>query len=633
MKLKVWSAILLSVVLLFYCIDQVESQVVVEQSKDKVTISGKPYYIHNVKKGETVYSISKAYGISEIELTRENPSALYGVNENQSLKIPVAESIATIVARDETKYIYHKLGPGDTIYSLSKKYDVSEDQIIAGNPQINIYNLSVGTEIAIPKKQLMVNQQSFENQDTSFSFHKVEKGESLSSISRKYGVSVKELRKENRGIIFPKVNEWLRIPRTNLPEEVISATTKADTMKVVVTEESEIISGKPVPFTSINKLTGSVNVALLLPFYLDYNSKRTEIDYGRSIDFIEMYEGILLAVDTLKSLGLSINLYPFDIQSDSLLLKQLLSTEKLKEMDLIIGPVYSNNLAIMASYAKNYGIPVVSPVPLKNNSVLVNNSNIFMVNPSLEAAQETLAAKISDYYNYNLVFIHADSAKTDPDVNYFKDAILRELRYKVPYEEIRFREFMFYRRSAFDNDSINRLGHALSTERKNLVIIASEDASVMSETITNIDALSKQFDISILGYPAMRDLKNTDPKYFFDNEIMLYTPFWIDLRKENVKQFVKDFRLRFYTEPAETSFGWQAYDLAYFFISGIAIHGKDFQDQVSMHNPELLQVRYNFMRKSFNEGYENRNLYLIKYTKEMDISVIDEKNAGQEIQK
>ena len=86
------------------------AQAVVEKSKDKVTISGIPYYVHIVRKGETAYSISKAYGVTVEELTKENPPALYGVKEGQSLRIAVKQSPAAAVAentpvkqvRDET---------------------------------------------------------------------------------------------------------------------------------------------------------------------------------------------------------------------------------------------------------------------------------------------------------------------------------------------------------------------------------------------------------------------------------------------------------------------------------------------------------------------------------------------------
>ena len=104
------------------------SQVVVERSKDKVIISGIPYYIHQVKKGETAYSISKAYGITVEELTKENPPAVYGVNEGQTLRIPVksvtdtapSEPVSAKKQRDETKFIYHNLKPGETYIFFQK---------------------------------------------------------------------------------------------------------------------------------------------------------------------------------------------------------------------------------------------------------------------------------------------------------------------------------------------------------------------------------------------------------------------------------------------------------------------------------------------------------------------------------
>ena len=86
------SEILFLITLVFIFIsDLTWSQVVVEKSKDKVVISGKPYYIHIVKKGETAYSISRAYGITVEDLTNENPNAVYGVKEGQSLRIPIVE--------------------------------------------------------------------------------------------------------------------------------------------------------------------------------------------------------------------------------------------------------------------------------------------------------------------------------------------------------------------------------------------------------------------------------------------------------------------------------------------------------------------------------------------------------------
>ena len=148
------------------------SQVVVERSKDKVVISGVPYFIHQVKKGETAYSISRAYGITVEDLTKENPPAIYGLKEGQTLRIPVAlvdeikkTEMAPLIQqpKDETKFIYHSLKPGETIFYLSKYYGVSENEILQSNPGIDITKLSVGTEIAIPRRDFMTERQKFDD--------------------------------------------------------------------------------------------------------------------------------------------------------------------------------------------------------------------------------------------------------------------------------------------------------------------------------------------------------------------------------------------------------------------------------------------------------------------------------------
>src|SRR5450631_2019305 len=140
-------------IFLLICSNSVYSQVVVERSKNKVIISGVPYFIHQVKKGETAYSIARAYGVTVEELTRQNPPAVYGVNEGQTLRIPVemvndskplANQMVVNKVHDDTKFIYHILKPGETVYSLSKSFGVSENEIIQSNQGIDITKLSVG---------------------------------------------------------------------------------------------------------------------------------------------------------------------------------------------------------------------------------------------------------------------------------------------------------------------------------------------------------------------------------------------------------------------------------------------------------------------------------------------------------
>ena len=632
------------------------SQVVVERSKDKVIISGVAYFIHQVKKGETTYSISRAYGITVADLDKENPPAVYGINEGQTLRITVklvtdpkqVEPGTVIRDHDEARFIYHLLKPGETIYSISKLYGVSEAEVMQSNQGIDITKLSVGTEIAVPKRAIISTQQKFDEQESKYIYHKVEMGETLSSIARLYGLSVRQIRKENRDIRFPQVGDFIRIPGVKKADIQEPEPVKPDTLPALAVEIP--VKTERTGFTTVKDLKGSLDVAVLLPFYLSQNSVRSDIDsskivkgkriytvnkvgddwiYPGSIDFLEMYEGILLASDTLRSLGLNINMHTYDIKDDTIEITQLIKSGKLANMDLIIGPVYSHNLSIVSDYARNLDIPVVSPVPLVNNSVLTNNPTLFMASSSLEIAQKALAKKIGEYYDNNIVFIHADTLGIDEDVKRFKDLIFAELNYKMPYEEIKFKEFKFYSRSMFNNDSINRLSQALSEQSKNVIIIASEDPPVISEVIDNVNGLSRRFNIKLLGYPVIRDLERLDQKELFDMDMIVYSPYWIDYSKKNVKQFNANFSRKFHTQPLEKSYAWQGFDIAYYFLSGLSMNGKKFISHPEIHYPDLLQSDYDFRQKNARDGFENHKLFMVRYTKNYEVILEDENKTQQ----
>lgn len=652
MNHKMHKRILISFSIVVFLSSMLFSQVPVERSKDKIVISGITYYLHTVKKGETIYSISKAYGITSDELTKENPPALNGLKEGQSLRIPekivgtdpVSQAGSVLhSSRDENRFIYHKLQPGETIYYLSKKYSVSENLIVQSNPGIDINKLPLGYEVAIPRRELMTVKENFTTLQTQPYYHKVINGETMASIARKYGLTVRELRRENRDVRFPQVGDYLRIPGMNISAEPAVVPAEADTLPGIA-EESVILREKPSEYTRVENLSGSFNIAVLLPFYLSENSARTSIDsskmvkgkkvysyvtrsddwiYPRSLGFVEMYEGILLAADTLRALGLNINIHAFDIKNDTVEVLQLIRTGKLDKMDLIIGPVHSANLSLVASYAGNLGIPVVSPVQLSNNTVLENNPYLFMAGSTLEVAQKAIAKKMGEYQNSNIVLIHSNSEEELQNISSFRNLILSELSYKMPLEEIRLRDMVFYSRSVFGNDSINRLSQALSERTRNVIIIASEDTPVMSESLTNIHTLSRKFSVDVFGYPGMRFLENIEHKVCFDLGLTIYSPYWIDYNQKDIIKFNADFLAKFLTEPSEMSYAWQGYDIFYYFISGLALHGKEFILHPEIHYPDLLHTEFDFRRRSSLDGFENQKLFLIRYSNNYELELIN----------
>ncbi len=649
-------AAVFSVIALSFATHPAAAQVAVERSKDKAIIGGEPYYIHVVRKGETAYSISRAYGITVDQLTHENPLAGAGLKEGMSLRIPVrivgagpAEQPVPYrhAVHDEGRFIYHVLNRGETIYSLSKKYQVTEQEITDANPGLDVTRITLGSEIAIPRKIDEVLEKAVTVGTSEGYYHRVTGGETLSSIARNYGVTLKELRRANRNIRFPKVGDYIVIPGLEAAKKEIVAEAEPDT-SMKTAEIMDNLPDRPDEPVHIRNLSGSVNMAVLLPFFLSENARRIEADtlkaakgrkdpkttarpeewiYPASIEFIEMYEGILLAADTLRSLGLDINIHTYDIKGDTIEITRLIRSGALSGMDLIIGPVYSRNLTIVAAYAGELGIPVVSPVPLFSNSPLNGNPLLFMAGSSLEVAQRAIARKIAEYAGHNIVLIHSSNPEESNDVKRFKEIISAELHKKNPYDMIRIRSLPFYSRSEYGTDSLQRLSRALSAETGNVVVIASESAPVMSESVMEVRNLSRKFDLKVFGYPEMRELSNIDPKFLFDLGMMVYSSYWIDYSSEDVKKFLSRFRKKYYAEPSEKSYAWQGYDIAYYFLGGLALYGREFAKHPRILYTDLLHTDFDFRRKGSNDGFENQKLFLIRYSNSYDLEMIPENSA------
>lgn len=622
------------------------SQTEVKISNERVSIEGRAYYVHIVKQGETLYAISKAYHVSTETLIKENRSAVYGLHEGDALKIPVIADIQEDeeeIEKDSKKYIYHTLREGETIFALSRKYNVPEDQIKESNPEVNIFDIAIGQEIKIPRKNFREQPVYFRIDDQGYRLHKVKRGESLSDIAEKYDISVRKLRNANGKLFFPKTGSFLRIPGEQKTLIADSDIEKEEVDSLMLEDENivRLFDGREVDYTNIDNLDESIDVILMLPLYLSENSQRSYVDsseynvhgkkiykriyrsadwvYPRSERFIEYYEGVLLAVDELRSKGLSVNMKTLDTRGDSLLVDSLMHSGVLEDADLIIGPFYSYNVDQVSRYARRERIPVVSPLANRSNNQLRNNPYLFKIQPGQEMVEEAMAEKISDLYDCNLIFVHSDTAAWNEDMSSgFKNIIFRKLRYKTILDDVQFRQVFFESRSAF-NDTINIMEHAMDREKKNLVIVASDSKSVMEEVIITVHTLLKNYDIQVIGYPEMRWLNKLDPIYFYDLSVMMFTPTWLDYQQEDVKKFISNFRAKFNMEPQLESFAWESYDIAYYFMSGIAMNGSQFKYQPGRHRPDLLQSDFEFSRSGITGGFENSRLFLIQFTPDKSI--------------
>ena len=108
-----------------------------------------------------------------------------------------------------------------------------------------------------------------------------------------------------------------------------------------------------------------IKVALLLPFMTNEATPS-----ANTLRFIEYYEGMLLAVDSLRNSGCSIELSVFDTGNGTKKVKEILKEDALKEANLIIGAVQNDQIAPVAEFAEKNNIKYVIPFTSKNDDVL-----------------------------------------------------------------------------------------------------------------------------------------------------------------------------------------------------------------------------------------------------------------------
>jgi LysM repeat protein len=143
---------ILSLFLIFAALTTVAQTVNIPISNDIQTKDGKQFYIHTVQRGQTVYSISKAYHVGIKELYYYNPAARNGIQVGQKLWIPT-ENKETVVNREVKQksfdFFYHVAAAGETINHVASIYVVPKKYILLANPGLK-GPLKEGEYIKIP---------------------------------------------------------------------------------------------------------------------------------------------------------------------------------------------------------------------------------------------------------------------------------------------------------------------------------------------------------------------------------------------------------------------------------------------------------------------------------------------------
>ncbi len=600
------------------------SQVPVKISEQTINLNGKKYYLHKVESGQTLYSVSKAYKADLEEIKKINKLTDNEIKTGQLLKIPYSK-----INKEEDSspdFFYHKVKQGETLFSLSQKYYVTVEDIIETNPEVK-YGLKAGQILKIQN----IFKKNREEQKTYF-FYTVKPDDTLFSLSRKYNLTVDDLIRLNpdaeNGI---KVGQKLKIPKKSKQDNTIpdNYSDNTDTVETVVQKGlNDPLYFTEEGITPCNQYSysedESFNVVLLLPLFLEknlqyiskYNKEKDPMFYKNTKRFTELYEGILLALDKIRKQGLSVNLRVFDTENDSLKVKNIMASLNYPNVDLIIGPVYSKNIRIASKYAKEHRVNLISPLS-KNISLLENNPFVFQAVPSINAETDKVAEILRKHHSdsTNIILVYDGSEHQQKIINRFKQKFSSGDTMHLLTDTSVFKIIKYDADIKMMDEEQSKINRALKKEFINVVYIPSDNEVFVIQVIDKLYAANDSMHIEIIGSDNWINFQNINSATFNKLSFNFISPFYVNYNSSEVKNFIKIYRETYETEPS--FFAFQAYDITCYFLNSLRKYGRIFQFCLSPEdhfpNPHGLIYNFNFERINPNSGFENKDVFILKF--------------------
>ena len=615
----------------------------VRKSTEKIIVNGKVFYLHAVQQGQTVYSISRAYSVTLQDIAAENPGLiLEQVRPGMILKIPVITKAdildASYFGLKESDFIYHTVRQGENAYFLSKKYNVTLDVIYKYNPGTST-GIQIDQIIKIPKKRVLKKITETDSDDENYIFYKVRKNDTLYTLSQLYGVTVADIINNNPELRWGlKAGELIKIPRVS---EILT-----DTLQIAMDTLTMDTLFQQLDYEacdSIHKTTGidTIDVALLLPLFSDFTielKKALEDTSGITGDpdgtlpirnrstikgeyYFEFYEGVIMALDSLRNSGLKLNLSVFDTEKDTNNVKSIIYNSLGTNVpDLIIGPVFPETFKMVADFALKHHINIISPLYSRTKQ-LEGFSNAFQIVPSRETEFDGIAHFASNRMDYNLILIHDADTSNKEEIELLKNRLFEQFNTDSVFDQVIFKEVKF-------NDSLLlKMKHTLVQDRKNLVIVTSNNEAYVSIILSNLDGNLKTYEIEVLGMPSWLEFRNIDLEYFHNLQVTLLTSFFIDYDDRNTRHFLRSCIRVLGYEPQELkSKGYNltflGYDIALYFIKAYTTYGKEFQKCIQYMKVKSLLGKYQFVQKFPANGFENTSLVYIRYNKDFTVNKV-----------
>ena len=360
-----------------------------------------------------------------------------------------------------------------------------------------------------------------------------------------------------------------------------------------------------------SKKIATIKAAIVLPFNTDGTGTKDE-----QVRMVEYYEGFLMAVDSLKEKGVSIDLYTYDSGKTIASVKQILNKPEMKTMDIIFGPAHADQVKPMAEFAEKNNLRLVVPFTSKGDDVF-NNPSVYQIN----TPQSYLYSEVYEHYlrkfpDAHVVFLDANTGHTD------KADFIKGLKEELKNRQMTFKELK--------GEDINPEGMKLVVDslRENVIIPTSGRNVALIKILPQLIVTSREhpnYNMKMFGYPEWQTYTDDHLASFFELDTYFYSSFYTNNLFPEAIQFTNAYRKWYSKDMANTfpKYGMLGFDTAYFFLLGLHKYGSNFEDHMNQMMITPIQTGFKFDRVNNWGGFINRKVFFVNFTKNFELIKLD----------
>lgn len=581
-------------------------------SRSQVNMNGKTYYAHIVLERQTIYGITKAYGVTEEDLYAANPML-----KQEGLKAGTVLYVPTVSEQKASQA---------TPASVKEKPVEKEKPAAKEKPAVKEEKPAAVKEQPAPKenKPVVIDTKPAPTPNADgFIEHTVKWFEDLYGVAKTYGVTPEEIMAANglkssriskrQTLLIPvtdKARESIKskLPSVQVPAEEKPATVPAQ--QVPVQAETPVVE-QPDPETKpeetepsegildwLSSATGkgSADLALILPFNAAGKTSETNMDF---------YSGVLMALRDLEKQGVKTTLNVFDLQAG------IPSSFDLGKNDFILGPITSSDLSTILGVTGGR-VPIVSPLDQRAADLADTHEGFIQAPSSADSQYTELAAWAAE-----------ECVRGDQII-----LVTEKTSNGSTAAAVGVREALLDAGTAFEGVSWTQgegrslpasLTARLTKSGVNRIIVASEKEAFVSDLVRNLGILlGRGYKIVLYAPSRVRTFESIDSSNYHQCFLHICSPYFADYDAENVKAFVRSYRALYRTEPSQ--FAFQGYDLTRYFASLVAKYGNRWTRALRQVDGSGIHTDFHFepaRTGSYRNTAIRRIVYNTDYTTEL----------------